>query len=205
MKLLKNKDGFTLVESIVTMAVLLIIMSAVYQFFMASNSYNTALNEVNDAQDHINTVLYTIRTEVADAYKAEVFDRPSDFDPNAYDFAEGYIYLISNPYSGYTKYYKEGGALKSAPVGTFADEAELANLKNSDISAYNKAIEEAKYKINIKFSTSGAGTLEAVAEIKHYDSAEADPAIHLVSSKIALRSTVNAGVGNSIRFKTGVE
>jgi prepilin-type N-terminal cleavage/methylation domain-containing protein len=212
--LIGNKKGFTLVEMIVATLAIGIVLTACYQFFFSAWTLNTAIEDSNEYQNLLDDAMYRIRVEMADAASAVAFDRPADFDESTYAFDEGYVYIISNKYSGYTIYSKDAsGNLQKSNVGGFSDSVntQLNVLENAaaggnadDVAAYDEALAKQGYRTVIKFTIADDGATEVVVEYRKGLNPLENTENTALTSKIVLRSAVSSGTGNSIKFKTSV-
>jgi prepilin-type N-terminal cleavage/methylation domain-containing protein len=207
-KIISNKKGFTLVELMIALVVMGIILTACYQFFSSSWKLNNIIEDTNEYQSLLDESMYRVRTELADAKSVTVFDRPGDFDESTYTFDEGYIYIISNEYSGYTVYYlDDAGTLQKDRISSFTTDKEdelrplalaAAGGATDAIDAYNDALEKAGYRVKLNYTVQDSGRTEVTVEVY-----KGNTAIKALSSDIVLRSATSAGTGNSIKFKTG--
>jgi prepilin-type N-terminal cleavage/methylation domain-containing protein len=207
-KITSNKKGFTLVELMIAIVVMGIILTVVYQFFTSSWKLNNVIEDTNEYQSLLDESMYSIRTELADAKSVTAFDRPGDFDESTYTFDEGYVYIISNEYSGYTVYYlDDAGALQKQRVSSFSEATDAALKPLADAAAggasdalddYNAALEKAGYRSKVKYTVQDSGRTEVTVEVY-----KGNTAVKALTSDIVLRSATSAGTGNSIKFKTG--
>jgi prepilin-type N-terminal cleavage/methylation domain-containing protein len=208
-KILSDKKGFTLVEMLVVTLVTGIVLTACYQFFFSAWTLNTAIEDSTECQSMLDDAMYRLRTELADATSVVTFDRPDDFNEATYSFDEGYVYIISNKYSGYTIYSKDStGVLQKTPVGVLeSDEvAQLGMLElaaasgnSDDVAAYNSELKKVGTRTVIKFTVADSGNTKVVVEARN-----GVDAVDSLSSDVILRSAVSAGTGDSLKFKTGV-
>ena len=179
-----NNEGFTLVEMIVVLAVMVILGGVFYQFFTATMRYNDSIDNMNDCQSTVSNTIYRLRAEMADAKDAVSYTVDKDtFNPDVEITNDGFTYIIPNKDGGFTMYwYDETGIRQTSPIGT-VDPAK-------------------RYTIRGSFLTTMSGNTQIVIAAHNIDEADETKNIYTLTSNITLRKSSVEGVfGNAIKFK----
>lgn len=184
MNLKKDNRGFTLVELIIAIAILGIVMTAVYQLFISVNRYNDSITVMNDYQNITRELVYRLRVELSNASDGEAIDPASIPDADTDDLQ--YMYIVSDDTIGGITVY-DVDASNNRTITTYGS---ISSLKN--------------YKTRASFKTTGAGAIELSVSIERQDITDAggnkvEP--YVQSTSIICRSTKTSDVQRAIRFK----
>ena len=103
-KILKDNKGFTLLELLVSVMIMVIVMGAIYNFLNSSTIMSNKYNDYAKRQNACDTTMQLVRGRLANATYVEVVASDAYKTPE-----NGYYYLYCGPGGGITTKYQIGG------------------------------------------------------------------------------------------------